>query len=233
MFQFLAAAGGLHGSGYNLPGAIFQFPVLNHLTRFLHSAPHRFIAHRLADAGSLYRVARLFTLVVHGGIDNALIGLAVHFTLDFLGAHVVSGKQSLVLPERLEAVAVASRFHGIADLVLHVPGGIVHLFKFRAFGTLLSLCRVQPVFLFQFTGNLLAAPMLELVIQRSAVLVHPQPHDVDVVAVDVGMLVHQIGLVAIAQLPHILPCDVGKLLVGQHVFRVRVYGNMKYRLLGG
>ena len=233
MFQFLAAAGGLHGSGYNLPGAIFQFPVLNHLTRFLHSAPHRFIAHRLADAGSLYRVARLFTLVVHGGIDNALIGLAVHFTLDFLGAHVVSGKQSLVLPERLEAVAVASRFHGIADLVLHVPGGIVHLFKFRAFGTLLSLCRVQPVFLFQFTGDLLAAPMLELVIQRLAVLVHPQPHDVDVVAVDVGMLVHQIGLVAIAQLPHILPCDVGKLLVGQHVFRVRVYGNMKYRLLGG
>ena len=75
--------------------------------------------------------------------------------------------------------------------------------------------------------------MLEPVIQRSAVLVHPQPHDVDMVAVDVGMLVHQIRLVAIAQLPHILPCDVGKLLVGQHVFRVRVYGNMKYRLLGG
>ena len=128
---------------------------------------------------------------------------------------------------------MASRFHCITDLVLHVPGGIVHLFQFRAFGTLLPLCRVQPVFLFQFTGDLLAAPMLELVIQRLAVLVHPQPHDVDVVAVDVGMLVHQIGLVAIAQLPHILFCNVGKLLVGQHVFRVRVYGNMKYRLLGG
>ena len=44
----------------------------------------------------------------------------------------------------------------------------------------------------RFTGDLLAAPMLELVIQRLAVLVHPQPHDVDMVAVDVGMLVHQI-----------------------------------------
>ena len=233
MFQFLAAAGGLHGSGYNLPGALFQFPVLDCFARFLHSALHRFITYRLADAGSLYRIACLFALVVHGGIDNALIGLAVYLALDFLGAHVVSGKQSLVLPERLEAVAIASRFHGIADLVLHVPGGIVHLFKFRAFGTFLSLCRVQPVFLFQFTGDLLAATMLELVIQRLAVLVHPQPHDVDVVAVDVGMLVHQIGLVAIAQLPHILFGNVGKQLVGQHVFRVRVYGNMKYRLLGG
>ena len=117
--------------------------------------------------------------------------------------------------------------------MLHVPGYIVHLFKFRAFGTFLSFCRVQVVFLLQFTGDLLAAPMLEPVIQRSAVLVHPQPHDVDMVAVDVGMLVHQIRLVAIAQLPHILFGNVGKLLVGQHVFRVRVYGNMKYRLLGG
>ena len=92
---------------------------------------------------------------------------------------------------------------------------------------------MQVIFLLQFTGDLLAAPMLELVIQRSAVLVHPQPYDVDMVAVDVGMLVHQIRLVAIAQLPHILFGDVGKLPVGQHVFRVRVYGNMKYRLLGG
>ena len=117
--------------------------------------------------------------------------------------------------------------------MFHVPGGIIHLFKFRAFGTLLSLCRVQVVFLLQFTGDLLAAPMLEPVIQRSAVLVHPQANDVDMVAVDVGMLVHQIRLVAIAQLPHILFGNVGKLLVCQHVFRVRVYGNMKYRLLGG
>ena len=47
------------------------------------------------------------------------------------------GKQSLVLPERLETVAVARRFHGIADLVLHVPGGVVpvsytHLTDFTA-----------------------------------------------------------------------------------------------------
>ena len=41
-------------------------------------------------------------------------------------------------------------------MVLHVPGGIVHLFKFGAFGTFLSFCRVQVVFLLQFTGDLLA-----------------------------------------------------------------------------
>ena len=117
--------------------------------------------------------------------------------------------------------------------MLHVPGGVVHLFKFRAFGTFLSLCRVKPVFLFQLTGDLLAAPMLELVVQRSAAFVHPQANDVDMVAVDVLVFIDQIRLVAITQLLHILPCDVGKLLVGQHVFRVRVYGNMKYRLLGG
>ena len=117
--------------------------------------------------------------------------------------------------------------------MFHVPGGIVHLFKFRAFGTFLSLCRVQPVFLFQFTGDLLAAPMLELVIQRSAVFVHPQANDVDMVAVDVLVFIDQIRLVAIAQFPHILPCDVRKLAVRKHVFRVRVYGNMQYRLLGG
>ena len=65
---------------------------------------------------------------------------------------IIGGKQSLVLPERLEAVAVASRFHGMADLVLHVPGGVVHLFKCRAFRPCFPLCRVQVVFLFQFTG---------------------------------------------------------------------------------
>ena len=75
--------------------------------------------------------------------------------------------------------------------------------------------------------------MLELVVQRSAVLVHPQANDVDMVAVDVCMLVHQIRLVAITQLLHILPCDVGKLAVRKFIFRVRVYGNVKYRLLGG
>ena len=48
-----------------------------------------------------------------------------------------------------------------------------------------------------------------------------------------GFSLQLIRLVAIAQLPHILFGNVGKLLVCQHVFRVRVYGNMKYRLLGG
>ena len=75
--------------------------------------------------------------------------------------------------------------------------------------------------------------MLELVIQRSAVFVHPQANDVDMVAVDVLVFIDQIRLVAIAQLPHILPCNVGKLAVRKHVFRVRVYGNVQYRLLGG
>ena len=67
----------------------------------------------------------------------------------------------------------------IADLVLHVPGGVVHLFTFRAFRPCFLLCRVQVIYLLQFTGDLLAAPMLEPVIQRSAVLVNPQPYDVD------------------------------------------------------
>ena len=57
---------------------------------------------------------------------------------------------------------------------------------------------MQVVFPFQFTGDLLAAPMLELVIQRSAVFVHPQANDVDMVAVDV-VFIDQIRLVAIAQ----------------------------------
>ena len=92
---------------------------------------------------------------------------------------------------------------------------------------------MQVVFPLQLTGDLLAAPMLEPVIQRSAAFIHPQAYDVDMVAVDVGMLIYQIRLVAIPQLPHILFGYVGKLLVSQHVFRVRVYGNMKYRLLGG
>ena len=173
LFKLLSVTGSLHGCGDNLPDTLFQLPVLNRLARLFHPAQHRFVAHRLADAGCLYRVAHLFALIVRGGIDNALIGSAVYFPLDFLGAHVAGSKQRPVLPERLEAVAVTSRFHCIANLVLHVPGCVIDLFKFGAFGTLLSLRRMQVVFPFQFTGNLLASPVLEPVIQRLAVFVHP------------------------------------------------------------
>ena len=72
--------------------------------------------------------------------------------------------------------------------MLHVPGGVIHLFKFRAFRPFLLFRRVKPVLSFQFTGDLLAASMLEFVIQRSAVLVHPQAYDVDMVAGYVGRL---------------------------------------------
>jgi len=61
--------------------------------------------------------------------------------------------------------------------------------------------------------------MLELVNQRLAGLVQPQPHEVEKVAVEVGKLGHQIRLVAIAQIPHILFGEVGKLPVRQQLLR--------------
>ena len=53
------------------------------------------------------------------------------------------------------------------------------------------------------------------------------------VAVDVLVLVHQIRLVAVTQFLHILSCDVCKLLVGKHIFRVGVDRDMQDGFLGG
>ena len=50
----------------------------------------------------------------------------------------------------------------------------------------------------QMPGDLFAAAMLELVGERFAVLVHPQPNDMDVVAVDVLMFIYHVGLIAIS-----------------------------------
>ena len=102
----------------------------------------------------------------------------------------------------------------------------------RHIGTAAFPFRVmQPVFPFQLAGYLLATVKVVSGVYAPAVPVHPHRHDMQVVAVYVLMLVHHIGLVAEAHLLQILPRDVLKLGVGQHIVGMRVERDMHHRLL--
>ena len=88
---------------------------------------------------------------------------------------------------------------------------------------------MQPVLLFQFTGDLFAADMLELVVYLFARIIHPDGDDMYMMPCNIFMLVHHIWLIAVPQLIHILFGNVCKLAVGKHIVRVRVQGDMDNR----
>ena len=102
----------------------------------------------------------------------------------------------------------------------------------RHIGTAAFPFRVmQPVFPFQLAGYLLATVKVVPGVYAPAVLVHPDRHDMQVVAVDVLMLENEIRLVAEAHLLQILPCDVLKLRVRQNIVGMRIERDMHHRFL--
>ena len=88
---------------------------------------------------------------------------------------------------------------------------------------------MQPVLLFQFTGNLLAAYMLELVIYLLARIIYPDGNDMYMMPCNIAVLVDHIRLIAVPQLIHILFGNIRKLAIGKHIVRVRVQGDMDNR----
>ena len=90
---------------------------------------------------------------------------------------------------------------------------------------------MQSVLPFQFSGYLLAPIEVVTGVNAFAVLVHPYRHDMQMVTVDVLMLENKVRLITEAHLLQILPCDVLKLRVSQHVIGMRVKRDMHHRLL--
>ena len=88
---------------------------------------------------------------------------------------------------------------------------------------------MQPVLLFQFTGDLLAADMLELVVYLFTRIIYPDGNNMDVMPCNIAVLVNHIRLIAVPQLIHIFFGNIRKLAVGKHIVRVRVQGDMDNR----
>ena len=88
---------------------------------------------------------------------------------------------------------------------------------------------MQTILLFQFTGDLLAAYMLELVVYLLACIIYPDGNDMYMVSCYIFVLVNHIRLIAVPQLIHILFGNIRKLAIGKHIVRVRVQGDMDYR----
>lgn len=85
---------------------------------------------------------------------------------------------------------------------------------------------MQPVALFHVTGDTLAAAEEVVLVQPLALLVHVQRHDVQVVAVDVLMFIDHIRLVAVAELLHVLVCEVFQFHVRELVIGMRIEGDV-------
>ena len=62
---------------------------------------------------------------------------------------------------------------------------------------IVDLFRMQPVLLLQFTGDLLAADMLELVVYLFARFIHPDGNDMYMMPCNIFVLVNHIRLVAV------------------------------------
>ena len=90
---------------------------------------------------------------------------------------------------------------------------------------------MQPVFPFQFACYLLAPVKVIPGVYAPAFLVHPDRHNMQMVAVDVLMLENEIRLVAEPHLLQILPCDVLKFCVRQNIVGMRIERDMHHRFL--
>ena len=90
---------------------------------------------------------------------------------------------------------------------------------------------MQPVLLFQFPPDAVAATEKEILIEPPAFLIHIDCHDMQMVAVYVLVLDNKVRLVAVAEFLQILACDVLQFRVGQHVVGMRVERDMEYRFL--
>ena len=110
----------------------------------------------------------------------------------------------------------------IPRLLLHVARRSVHFAQRRVKTAVLAFRVMQPVFPFQFACYLLAPVKVIPGVYAPAVLVHPDRHDMQMVAVDVLMLENEIRLVAEPHLLQILQCDVLKFCIRQNIVGMRI-----------
>ena len=91
---------------------------------------------------------------------------------------------------------------------------------------------MQPVLAFQTIGNTLASTMQEILIQTPSVFINVYGDDVQVVAADVFVLKHHVGLIAVAEFFEIFLGDGRQLRIGQTVVGVRIERDMNNRIPG-
>lgn len=223
--------GALHGGGNDAAGTLFELLVANCRGGLLHLFFDGDNASGLAEDGGLDRCAGLFAVLVQSGVHDAVVRAAAGFAFDFVHTYVVQGKQGSELTHGLEAVHLQEGFHYIGDLFFQVAFAAVHGGELPVVALLLSFCRMQTVFLFQFLGDRLAAAVLVAVVDFPAVAVYPEADDMDVSALNVLVLENQVGLVAISQFTHVFLADGRELFVGEHVVGVRIEGDVDNGLL--
>ncbi|CCZ37003.1 putative uncharacterized protein [Bacteroides fragilis CAG:558] len=89
---------------------------------------------------------------------------------------------------------------------------------------------MQPVLLLQCAGNVLAAATDEAVADLASRLVHRERYDMQVVAVNVLVFEHGIGLVAVTEPCEVLLGNSRQLRIGQTVVGMRIEGDMHHGL---
>ena len=93
------------------------------------------------------------------------------------------------------------------------------------------LCRVQPILPLQILAYALAPAEEEVLVEPPAALIYIDGDDMQMVAVDVLVLIHHIGLVAVAQTVEVFPCYLLQFRVRQHIVGMRIDGDVQHRLL--
>ena len=160
-----------------------------------------------------------------------MVAVPAGFAPDFFHADVVEGKQRAKLAHRLETVHFQQGLNDVADLFLQVALAAIHRGELPIVALLLTFRRVQPVFLFEFFGDRLAAAVLVAVVYLPALAIDPEGNNVDVPALDVFVLEDDKGLTAVSQFLHVFLADGCELFVGEHVVGVRIEGDMDHGLL--
>ena len=136
---------------------IGEFPVFNLQLGTCELPLHGFIADGLPEKRGLERIAHLVTLVVRDGIDQPVILPSAHVTPRFLHRQVIEGKERTVFAHRLKTVLPVQSLQGIAYLLLHIACRSVHPAQRVIQSWIFTFSRMQPVFLFQFPADAVAA----------------------------------------------------------------------------
>jgi len=196
----------------------------------LPAALQLFYPYVLPDAAGLDRYADALPDVGRGRVDDAVIGFAFGFALDLLQLDVVEAEQRVQFGQRPEFVLLGEQTNCRGDLLLDIDFAVFDLFKFVQDGGLAAFGRDQMVLAFQIFANRFRALEVIAVADRLTVCIHPDGHEVQMLAFYVPMTEYIIGLVPESHAFHVLLRDSYLLFVGQLVIGMRTERHMKNRI---
>ena len=121
----------VHGKSHFVPNLRLPFFCLI-LTNVVTDTLFQFlIPIAFPDKGRLDGCAKRFALVIHHGIDDAVIRHSIKFAFHLLRFDIEAGEQCAVLPERLETVRAEHALYDIGHLLLYITALVVRFFQVR------------------------------------------------------------------------------------------------------